>query len=514
MGYPVKWIAAPAASTARRYGLSLFLIAIAFGLSLAFLYFRLPLPFTSLALCAIAITFWYGGIRPGILAALLSAVLRFFFFESEQPAVSRLIYDLIFVVFAVLMTQATRSRDELEIRVAERTAALTEANESLKDEIAERRRTEQKLQQSEAYLAEAQKVSHSGSFGWHIVSGKIYWSDETFRIFEFPPATQPTLELVFDRIHPEDRQFVRELVSTATRERKDFDFEHRLLMPDESVKYVHIEARALDNSSGDLEYVGAVSDVTERKQAEEAREALREAKADLAHVSRVTTMGELTASLAHELNQPIAAAVTDATTCLSWLNRDHPNTEEACEAASRIVTDATCAAEIINRIRLMFTKGTPERMLVDINDVIRGMLALLHNEISRHSISVQTTLAQAIPQIMADRVQLQQVVMNLIVNSIEAMKDVDGTRVLAIKSQRADKQQLMVSVSDTGVGLPQGPHQIFEAFFTTKLHGTGMGLRISRSIVESHGGRLWAADNLPRGASFHLTLPGHVQTRQ
>jgi C4-dicarboxylate-specific signal transduction histidine kinase len=219
-------------------------------------------------------------------------------------------------------------------------------------------------------------------------------------------------------------------------------------------------------------------------------------------------MGELTASLAHELNQPIAAAVTDATTCLSWLNRDHPNMEEACEAASRIVTDATCAAEIISRIRLMFTKGSAERMLVDINDVIREMIALLHNEITQHSISIHTTLRQDIPQIMGDRVQLQQVMMNLIVNSIEAMKELDGTRELAIKSQRADKQQLMVSVSDTGVGLPQGPHKIFDAFFTTKLHGTGMGLRISRSIIESHGGRLWAADNLPRGASFYLTLPG------
>ena len=478
------------------------------------MYFHLPLPFTSLALCAIAISFWYGGIGPGILAASLTAALRFFFFEPGLPAISRLIYDLVFVVFAVLMTKATRARDALEVRVSERTADLTDANESLKDEIAERRRTEEKLQQSEAYLAEAQKVSHTGSFGWHILSGKIYWSDETFRIFEFAPATQPTLELTFERIHPEDRQFVRELISTAARERKNFDFEHRLLMPDDSVKYVRIVAYPLDNSSGDLEYVGAVTDVTERVRADQEREMLRQAHADLAHVSRVTTMGELTASLAHELNQPIAAAVTDATTCLSWLNRDHPNTEEACEAASRIVTDATCAAEIISRIRLMFTKGTPERMLVDINEVIREMIALLHNEITRHSISIQTTFAQDIPQTMGDRVQLQQVMMNLIVNSIEAMKDMDGTRELAIKSQRADKQQLMVSVSDTGVGLPQGPHKIFDAFFTTKLHGTGMGLRISRSIIESHGGRLWAADNLPRGASFYLTLPGPVQTRQ
>jgi len=219
MAHPAKWIAVPAASAALRYGLSLVLIGIAFGLSRAFLYFHMPLPFTSLALCAIAITFWYGGIRPGILAASLAAFLRFFFFEGGQPVISRLIYDLIFVVFAVLMTRATRSRDELEVRVSERTADLTDANESLKDEIAERRRTEEKLKQSEAYLAEAQKVSHTGSFGWHISSRRVYWSDETFRIFEFAPATQPTLELTFERFHPEDRQFVRELMSTAARER-------------------------------------------------------------------------------------------------------------------------------------------------------------------------------------------------------------------------------------------------------------------------------------------------------
>jgi C4-dicarboxylate-specific signal transduction histidine kinase len=514
MGYPAKRIAAPVASDVRRYGLSFLLVGITFGLSRTFVYFHWPLPFTSLALCAIAIAFWYGGIRAGIVTALLAAALRFFFFEPGQPVISRLIYDLVFVLFAVLMTQATRARDELELRVAERTAALTDANKSLKDEIAEHQRTEKKLQQSEAFLAEAQKVSHTGSFGWQVLSGTIYWSDETFRIFEFPPATQPTLELAFERIHPEDRQFVRELLSTAARERKGFDFELRLLMPDDSVKHVRIVAYALYNPSGDLDYVGAVTDITQRVRADQEREMLRRAHADLAHISRVTTMGELTASLAHELNQPIAAAVIDATTCLSWLNRDHPNMQEACEAASRIVTDATCAAEIISRIRLMFTKGTPERMLVDINEVIREVVALLRNEITRHSISLHTTLAQDIPQIMGDRVQLQQVMMNLIVNSIEAMKEVDGTRELAIKSEGSDKQQLMVSVSDSGVGLPQGLEKMFDAFFTTKLQGTGMGLRISHSIIESHGGRLWATDNLPRGASFYLTLPGIALTRQ
>ncbi len=250
----------------------------------------------------------------------------------------------------------------------------------------------------------------------------------------------------------------------------------------------------------------------ERKHAEEAR---REAQAELARVSRMTTMGELTASLAHEVNQPIAAAVTNANTCLRWLTRDHPDLEEAREAASRIVKDATRAAGIISRVRLLFKKSTPQRELVDVNEAIREMVVLLRSEATRYNITVRMELAADLPRIMGDRVQLQQVLMNLIMNSIDAMKAVDGTRELAIKSQRTENEEVLVSVSDTGVGLPpQQSDQIFNAFFTTKPHGIGMGLRISRSIVESHGGRLWAADNSPRGASFHLTLTTKVEAQE
>ena len=245
-----------------------------------------------------------------------------------------------------------------------------------------------------------------------------------------------------------------------------------------------------------------------------AQEALRVAQSDLAHVNRVTTMGELTASLAHEVNQPIAAAVTDANTCLRWLTRDQPDVEEAREAASRVVKDATRAAEIISRVRLTFTRSPPQRRLVDVNEVIKEMIVLLRNEASRYSISVRTELSD-IPQVMGDRVQLQQVLMNLMINAIDAMKSVEGTRELVIESQRTEDAQLMLAVSDTGVGLPpQQADQIFNAFFTTKSHGTGMGLRISRSIVESHGGRLWASENSPRGASFYLTLPTKLETHE
>jgi NO-binding membrane sensor protein with MHYT domain/two-component sensor histidine kinase len=251
-----------------------------------------------------------------------------------------------------------------------------------------------------------------------------------------------------------------------------------------------------------------IASLSEQKRVEDA---LRQAQADLARINRVTTMGELTASLAHEVNQPISAAVTNANACMSWLSGDPPNLEEARAAAMDIVKDGTRAAEIISRIRLLFKKGPQQRELLDANEIIREMILLLRGEIIRSSVSVRADLAVDLPQVIGDRVQLQQVLMNLISNSIDAMKDVDGTRELAIRTQRAENDKLMLSVTDTGVGLPPQQDQIFNAFFTTKLHGTGMGLSISRSIVESHSGRLWASDNSPRGASFHLILPTKVE---
>jgi C4-dicarboxylate-specific signal transduction histidine kinase len=256
----------------------------------------------------------------------------------------------------------------------------------------------------------------------------------------------------------------------------------------------------------------STASLSEQKRAEEA---LRQARADLARVNRVTTVAELTASLAHEVSQPLSAAVINGNACLRWLAGDTPNLEEARAAARRMVKDGTRAAEIIGRIRLLFNKGVPQRELVDVNEVIREIIILLRIELERYSVYVRPDLAADLPQVMGDRVQLQQVMLNLINNGIDAMKDVGGSRELAIKSQRAEDEQLMVSVSDTGAGLPleQADH-IFDAFFTTKPHGTGMGLSISRSIVESHSGRLWATDNSPRGARFHLLLPTTVAAHE
>ena len=245
-------------------------------------------------------------------------------------------------------------------------------------------------------------------------------------------------------------------------------------------------------------------DIEDRKRAEEG---LRKAQADLAHANRVTTMGELCASLAHEINQPISGAITNASTCLRRLDREQPDIEGARAAASLIIRDANRAAEIINRVRLFFRKGVVTKERVDVNEMIREMELLLHNEAAQHSVSVQTKLAANQPLIVADRIQLQQVLMNLMINGIDAMKAVDGPRQLTLGTQNDGNEQLLVSVEDTGIGLPPNQAgQIFNAFFTTKEYGTGMGLRISRTIIEAHGGRLWAMDNHPRGASFHFTL--------
>jgi PAS domain S-box-containing protein len=704
-----------------------------------------------------------------------------------------------------------RLNEELEQRVLERTSQLTSVNSELTKEVLQRQRAEQALLRSEAYLAEAQRVSHTGSFGWSVSSGHIVWSDETFRILEYDPTNTPTVKGVLERTHPEDRAFVQETLDQAARDRKAFGCEHRLLMPDGSVKYVRVVGHPSTNDeSGNFEFVGAVTDITESKRAEESlrrsegylaeaqrlthtgswvwqvaerdalhlseewyrvygfdpeagvpsweerlqrihpedramwqatidraiaekseyevefrillpagtvryihtvghpvvnasgdlvqfvgssidvterkraealrdgesrilemiardapleeileqlvrvveaqfagllcsvllldedgeharhgaapslpktytkaidglsigpkagscgtamyrrepvvvtdilqdplweqyrgvaepygfracwstpilahsgkalgsfamyyreprspspaetralemathlagiaierklareeRERLRQAQADLAHINRVSTMGELTASLAHEIKQPITAALINARTCLRWLGRNEPELSEAREAASRLVTDVTRAADIISRISFLFKKGVLQQELVDVNELIREMIVLLRSEAARYSISIHSSLANDLSKITADRVQLQQVFMNLMLNGIEAMKDMGIAGELTIRSQQGDSSQLLISVADTGVGLrPDQVEQVFNAFYTTKVQGTGMGLPISRSIIESHGGRLWVSPNPDRGATFQFNLPIEVMAHE
>ena len=361
------------------------------------------------------------------------------------------------------------------------------------------------LQRSQAFLTQAQRISQTGSFGWNVTSGEVYWSEELWNILEWDRAAGAVLDAGFQRVHPADRDYFRQTLDHATAKKTDLDFEVRFVMTDGRVKHVHILGRALLSSSGNLDFVGAVRDVTERVRAEET---LRQAQDDLVRINRVTTMGELAASLAHELSQPISGAMTNANTCLRKLGHTNPDLEGLRGVVTRIARDAQRASEIIGRIRSQFQRGALNREVVDVNEINRETVALLRDEAVRHDISVRMELAADLPKIVGDRVQLQQVAMNLITNSIEAMKDVDGVREMIIKSQRADNGQILVSVTDTGMGFPaQMAEKIFDPFFTTKPRGTGMGLRISRSIIESHSGRLCAISGPGGGATFQVTLP-------
>jgi signal transduction histidine kinase/CheY-like chemotaxis protein len=372
----------------------------------------------------------------------------------------------------------------------------------------ERKKAEDAFRRSEMYLAEAQRLSHTGSFGWDLGSGKIYWSDETYRIFECDPAMEPSIQLALERTHPDDRMRLRQILDRAAIERSEFTVEHRLVMADGSVKYVRAVGRRASTGEGpqSFVFVGTVMDVTERKRAEEERERLRQLEADLAYINRVSMMGELAASLAHEIKQPITAAAINAQACSQWLRRDAPDVAQALEAASAMVAALTRTAGIIDRVSSLYRRGTPERELVDLNELVREMSVLLDEKANRNAISIRTDLDPQLPLTTADRVQLQQVLVNLMLNGVEAMQDSGGE--LTVASKRTGDGQLLISVSDTGVGLSTDQAaRIFDAFFTTKPRGTGMGLSISRRIIASHDGRLWASANEGRGATFQFTLP-------
>jgi PAS domain S-box-containing protein len=512
--------------------------------------------------------------------------------------------------------QLRRARDELETKVAERTA---------------------ELQRSEAYLTEAQRLSHTGSFGWDVSSGKLYWSEETFRIFECDRADRPTVEFVLQRTHPDDRARVQQTIDRAAQERKTLDFEHRLLMPDGSVKYVHVVGHASrDDEPGTLEFIGAITDITARKHAEEIlrrseaylseaqrlshtgswasnpaigkhtywseeifritgfdpaegpprfeeferrihpddrarakahfttairekidfdhsyrivhpggevrqihaighpvlspsgevvefvgtlmdateRRRAEEERQALAHANRIMTMGQLTASIAHEVNQPIAAVVTNAQAALRWLNMQPSDPEEVRQALDRIVRNGRRAGDVIGRIRALVAKAATRNDRLDINEVMLEVIALTRSELRGSGTSLQTQLTNGLPLILGDRIQLQQVMLNLIFNAVEAMSGSrDGSRELLIRTEQDGPAGVLVAVQDSGPGLkPESVDRLFDAFYTTKPDGMGMGLSICRSIIEAHGGRMWATANVPQGAVFLFNLPRQRET--
>ena len=379
-------------------------------------------------------------------------------------------------------------------------------------DLSEQKRAEEALRHSKSYLAEAQRLTHTGSWALDGTTREArYWSEEMFQIFGFDPQQGfPERDQWLQRIHPEDRDKVKRQASNRMFVQKvDSDVEYRIVLPDGTVKHIHGLAHPVLGPSDELiEVVGTVVDITEHKHAEAARDRLRQLEADLAHINRVSTMGEMAASLAHEIKQPISAATTNAQISLWLLERDQLEIQELREAISAVVHSVRRAADIIDHVRSLSKKGTQDRVLVDLNQVIREIESLLEYESRPSSVAIRLNLSEHIAQVSGDRVQLQQVVMNLMLNAIEAMKDSGGE--LVVTSEQTDNGQVLISLSDTGVGLPDNKEdRIFEAFFSTKPQGTGMGLAISRSIVESHGGRLWAKGNPERGATFYFELPPH-----
>jgi PAS domain S-box-containing protein len=373
------------------------------------------------------------------------------------------------------------------------------------------RNSEEALRRSEAYLAESQKLGRTGSVVFNDAS-IIYFSDETYRIYGFDPRQGlPSREAVAQRMHPDDREKVHEVGRRARRQRTDYKLEYRFILPDGTIKYIENTSHAKFAASGELvEVVSTIVDATERKRAQEEQQKLRQLESDLAHVNRLSVMGELAASLAHEITQPIAAARNNARAALNFLSRRPPDLAEVSEALGCVVGDADRAGQIIDRIRDHIKDTPPRKDRVDLNEAIEEVIGLALSVIVKNGVSIRRYLTEGLVAVRGDRVQMQQVVLNLILNAVEAMSAVDeGARVLALSTEPSGTGDVLVAVRDSGPGIDlELRERLFDAFYTTKPSGLGMGLSICRSIIVAHGGRLWAGANDPSGAVFQFILPG------
>ncbi|SKD05497.1 PAS domain-containing protein [Paraburkholderia hospita] len=376
----------------------------------------------------------------------------------------------------------------------------------------ERTQHDATLKRSEAFLAETRRLSSTGGFSKRVSTGEITWSEEVYRMFEFDAAKPVTLELIRSRVHPEDRVSFEDMLD---RQQRGIDYEHeyRLLMPNQSVKYMHVVAHATRDASGQVEYIAAIQDVTERRRSEAA---LIEARSELTRVARASSFGVLTASIAHEVNQPLSGIITNASTCLRMLGADPPNLDGARETARRTIRDGNRASDVINRLRALFGKTDATMENVDLNESISEIITLFRSELHRSRVTLQIDLANGLPHVAGDRVQLQQVILNLILNALEAMSSIDDRpRHLLVKTEHDADDSVRVSVADTGVGF--GLHELkrlFDAFYTTKPGGMGIGLSVSKSIIDNHDGRLWATANESGGATFSFSIPKYPKQRK
>jgi PAS domain S-box-containing protein len=373
-------------------------------------------------------------------------------------------------------------------------------------DLSEQKQAERALRRSEAFLAESQHLSQIGSFSWRVATNEITWSEQLYRIYELEIGAPVTLELIRTRVHPEDVSLIEKMIDQAADGGHGFEWQYRLLMPDRSIKYMHAVAHSIRDQDGQLEYIAAVQDVTARRLTEEARD---KARSELAHVARVMSLGALTASIAHEVNQPLSGIITNASTCLRMLDANPPNVDGARETTQRTIRDGHRASDVITRLRALFSRKEAPIEPVDLSEATREVIELMRNDLQRNRVAMRTELADDLPLVMGDRIQLQQVIMNLIRNASDAMRDTeDRPRRLMITTNRDESDLVQLTVQDSGKGFePESVNNLFEAFYTTKSDGMGIGLSVSRSIIENHHGRLWAIPNDGPGATFSFSIP-------